>query len=126
MASSYGKGPYGNRLYSLAPTVDFVGNLTPFVSFSGQIDVLVAKGNLAGNLRPLIWLSASLTVDHVLVGALIPQIVLTATLVSGPLWAPSEPEIPSWSPSEPCPPSLWTPTGPCDPVDWEETELCNG
>ena len=60
MASSYGKGKYGSRLYSLAPIVDLAGDLTPFIGFSGRLDVLVAQGDLAGDLRPLIVLSASL------------------------------------------------------------------
>lgn len=126
MASSYGKGKYGSRLYSLAPTIDLNANLTPFVSFFGQVDVLVGQGDLAGDLRPLIVLGASLTVDRVLVGGLTPQIVLAATLTSGPLWKPSAPVQPPWSEVEPCPPSLWTPVDPCVPVDWNETELCNG
>ena len=122
MASSYGKGPYGNRLYSWAPTVDFNGDVTPSVSLSGTIDILVAKGDLAGNLRPIIVLSGSLTVDHVLAGDMSPRIVFAASAVFGPYWPPSKPcPTPPWSPSEPCPPSIWTPVGPCAPVDWEET-----
>ena len=73
MASSYGKGPYGNRLYSWAPTVDFNGDVTPSVSFSGTIDILVAQGDLAGNLRPAIVLGASLAADRVLAGSIDPQ-----------------------------------------------------
>jgi hypothetical protein len=122
MASSYGKGPYGNRLYSLAPTVDFSGNLTPSVGFSGTIDVLVAKGDLAGDLRPLVVLGGSLAVDRVFAGGMTPRIVLAASAVFGPYWPPSEPcPSPPWVSSEPCPPSIWTPVGPCDPVDWKET-----
>ena len=68
MASLYGKGPYGNRLYSYAPDVDFSGDLTPTVSFSGSLDVLIAQGDLAGNLRPVIVFLASLTVDRVFQG----------------------------------------------------------
>ena len=118
MASSYGKGPYGNRLYSLAPTVDFIGNLTPQVSFAGSgLDVLVAQGDLAGNLRPaIVFLGASLTVDRAFYGDMRLGIVFGAPgLVSGPLWAPSTP----------CPPSMWTSEEPCD-VDWQPSELCNG
>jgi hypothetical protein len=121
MASSYGKGKYGSRLYSFAPTVDLAGDLTPFIGLSGQLDVLVAQGDLAGNLRPLIVLSASLTADRVFQGDLAPQIVLTALLTSGPLWKPSAPVAPPWEASELCPPSIWTPMGPCLPVDWEES-----
>ena len=118
MASSYGKGPYGSRLYSYAPTVDFVGGLAPQVSFAASgLDVLAAQGALAGNLRPLIVFSASLTVDRVFRGDMIVGIVLgPSSLVSGPLWEPSTP----------CPPSMWTPTEPCDIVVWEESVLCNG
>jgi hypothetical protein len=126
MASSYGKGKYGSRLYSLAPIVELRGNLTPSVGFSGGLDVLVAQGDLAGNLRPLVTLAASLTADRVLQGSLAPQIILAAQLTSGPLWAASVPGAPPWNPSEPCPPSLWTPVDPCDPVEWEDSELCNG
>lgn len=121
MASSYGKGPYGNRLYSRAPTVDFGGDLAPLVGFAGAIDVIVAKGDLAGNLRPLIVLSASLAVDRVFAGDMTAQIVLAASAVLGPYWPPSVPcPAPPWASSEPCPPSIWTPTGPCLHVDWEE------
>ena len=124
MASSYGKGPYGKRLYSWAPTVDFSGNLTPSVSFSAAIDVLVAKGDLAGNLRPLIVLSGSLAVDRVFAGGdLAPRITLAASAVLGPYWPPSQPcPAPPWASSDPCPTSLWTPTGPCEPVGWEEVD----
>ena len=127
MASSYGKGPYGNRLYSWAPAVDFSGNLTPQVSFAGAVDVLIAKGDLAGNLRPVIVLGASLAVDRVLAGGdIAPRIVLAASAVFGPYWPPSQPcPSPPWGPSEPCPPSLWTSEEPCD-VDWQPSELCNG
>jgi hypothetical protein len=123
MASSYGKGPYGNRLYSLAPTVDLNGDLTPQVSFAASgLDVLVAQGDLAGNLRPIIVLSGSLTVDHVLAGDMSPRIVFAASAVFGPYWPPSQPcPSPPWVSSDPCPPSLWTPVGPCVPVDWEES-----
>ncbi len=122
MASSYGKGPYGNRLYSWAPIVDFSGDLTPSVSFSGALDVLIAKGDLAGDLRPIIVLGGSLAVDRVFAGNMTPKIVLAASAVFGPYWPPSPPcPLPPWGPSEPCPPSLWTPSGPCVPVDWEET-----
>ena len=122
MASSYGKGPYGSRLYSWAPTVDFSGNLTPSVGFTGAIDVLVAQGDLAGDLRPVIVLEGSLAVDRVFAGEMTPSIVLAASAVFGPYWPPSELcPSPPWSSSEPCPTSLWTPTGPCASVDWEET-----
>ncbi len=121
MASSYGKGPYGSRLYSLAPNVDSIGNLTPSVSFSGTISKLT-RGDVAGDLRPVIVLSGSLTVDHVLAGDMSVGIVLAASAVFGPYWPPSQPcPTPPWISSEPCPTSLWTPTGPCLPVDWEES-----
>ena len=110
MASSYGKGKYGSQLYSWSPTVDFGGNLTPTISFSGTIDVLVAQGDLVGNLRPVIVLGGSLVVDRVFAGDMAPRIVLAASGQFGPYWPPSEL----------CPPSIWTPTGPCEPVDWEK------
>ena len=124
MASSYGKGSYGNRLYSLAPTVDFSGNLTPVIGLSGTFDVLIVKGDLAGNLRPVIALSGSLTADRALVGDMAPRIVLAASAVVGPYsyWSPSEPcASPPWVSSELCPTSLWTPVGPCASVDWKES-----
>ena len=112
MASSYGKGPYGNRLYSLAPTADFDGDLAPQVNFAAdKLDVLVVQGDLAGNLRPLIVLSASLTVDRVFAGNFAPGIVFAANAVFGPYWMPSES----------CPPPLWTPVGPCASVGWKES-----
>ena len=121
MASSYGKGPYGSRLYSLAPDIDFIGNLTPSVSFSGALDVLT-QGDVAGDLRPMIVLGGALTVDHVLAGDMSVGIAFAASAVFGPYWPPSQPcPTPPWASTEPCPPSLWTPTGPCLPVDWEES-----
>lgn len=112
---------------NLTPSVTFgaslsvdhflAGNLAPVVTFSGGI---LLNEVLAGNLAPQIALGGSLSLVvsfTALEGGLTPNIVLRASnLISGPLWAETEP----------CPPSLWTPTGPCDPVDWQETELCNG
>ena len=120
--SQYGKGPYGFRLYSRISYVDFSGNLTPLVGLSGAIDILVAQGDLAGDLRPVIVLRGSLAVDRLFAGNMTSSIVLAASGVFGPYWPPSEPcPSPPWDSSEPCPPSLWTPTGPCVPVDWEES-----
>ena len=110
MASSYGKGPYGSRLYSLAPDIDFSGNLTPSVSFSGALDVLT-QGDVAGDLRSMIVLVGALTVDHVLAGDMSVGIALAASAVFGPYWPPSQS----------CPTPPWAPVGPCVPVDWEES-----
>ena len=89
MASSYGKGPYGCRLYSLTPDIDFSGDLAPSVGFSGALDVL-AQGDVAGNLRSMIVLGGSLTVDHVLAGDMTLGIALAASAVFGPYWPPSQ------------------------------------
>ena len=104
------------------PIIDFIGDLTPSVSFSGTLDVLAAQGDVAGDLRPVIVLRGSLTVDHVLAGDMTFGINLAASAVFGPYWPPSTPcPTPPWASTDPCPPSLWTPTGPCLPVDWEES-----
>jgi hypothetical protein len=119
----------------LGPVVTFAGNLSfvnelagdlaPTVVFAGAIGLLV---DLAGDLAPQIGLGGLLGFDLLLAGDLPFQVDLAApSLISGPLWAASEPcPTPPWTPSDPCPPSMWTPSDPCDPVEWEESELCNG
>ena len=52
------------RHYSLAPIVDLLAIQHRHRLFRPASDVLVAQGDLAGDLRPLIVLSASLTADR--------------------------------------------------------------
>ena len=120
----------------LAPVVTFAGNLTftqdlgagdlaPVVTFAADLSLVIG---LAGDLAPQIDLGASLTFDLPLTGDLPFRIDFAASeLISGPLWASSEPcPLPPWVPAEPCPPTMWEPTEPCDSVEWQETTLCNG
>lgn len=105
MASIYGAGAYGYRLYSAGVTNDFRGDLTPSIRFSALgMDVVTPTGNVVGNIRPLIALGGSLAGDWGLRGAMTPSIVLAATLTSGPLWGPSQL---------------------CE-AEWVEAELCDG
>jgi hypothetical protein len=106
MASTYGAGAYGYRLYSAGVTNDFRGDLTPSISFSALgMDVVTPPGNVAGDIQPLIALGGSLTGDWVLrEGSIAPSVVLAATLTSGPLWGPSQL---------------------CE-AEWVEAELCDG
>ena len=105
MASIYGAGAYGYRLYSAGVTNDFRGDLRPSIRFSALgMDVVTPAGNVAGDIRPLIALGGSLTGDWGLRGAITPSIVLAATLTSGPLWGPSQL---------------------CE-AEWVEAELCDG
>ena len=83
-------------------------------------------------MAPKVALGASLAVDLAFEAALDGAFAFTvvygaSSMISGPLWASSEPcPSPPWTSTEPCPPSLWTPTDLCDPVEWEKSELCNG
>ena len=124
----------------LAPTVSFganfgivfgvSGDLVPAISFGADLDV-IGFVDLSGDLAPQIALGGSLSLlvplDSLLGSFGFTVVYGAAEMLSGPLWADSEPcPSPPWAPSEPCPPSLWTPIGPCDPVEWEKSELCNG
>ena len=106
MGAVYGRGAYGNRLYSAGVITDQRGILSPFVTlFAQPMDVVTPPGNLVGGMRPTIVLGASLTGDWVLRGGSIaPSVVLAATLTSGPLWGPSQL---------------------CE-AEWVEAELCDG
>ena len=105
MGSVYGRGAYGNRLYSAGVITDQRGILSPFVTlFAQPMDVVTPAGNMVGDIRPLIALGGSLTGDWGLRGAMTPSIVLAATLTSGPLWEPSQL---------------------CE-AEWVEAELCDG
>lgn len=142
----YGRGPYsridafapvlagefdivGQDFFNgdLAPIVTFAGTLTfvdemagdlaPNVTFAADLGLIV---NLAGEMSPQVALGASLGLDLPLDagdGSFGFTVVLEASsMISGPLWATSEP----------CPPSMWTPTDLCDSVEWKESVLCNG
>ena len=108
MSSLWGKGNWGQGLYSQSQTFSFVGNLAPVVTFVGDLDLL-GSVDLAGNLVPTITFAANLTAGPAIVllgGNLAPLVTMKASaLISVPLWAPSES---------------------CAVVEWEETELCDG
>lgn len=89
---------------ALSVTHDLAGNLSPQVSLAGV--GMLTIDNLTGGLSPVVSLGASLEVVFPVEGDIPYQVTLQAsTLISGPLWAPTEP---------------------CDPVEWAEAELCNG
>ena len=99
-------------------TRDMAGDLAPSVTFAGTVGLQV---DLVGDMAPVVELGASLGVDLVFEAALDGGFAFTVVygasgLISGPLWARTEP----------CPPSMWTPVEPCDSVEWKETALCNG
>ena len=116
-----------------ATTLSFVaelaGDLAPSVTFAANLSLVV---DLAGDMAPQVALGASLAVDlafeAALDGAFAFTVFLAASgMISGPLWASSEPCPASpWTPTDSCPPSMWTPIDPCAPVEWEDSELCNG
>jgi hypothetical protein len=110
MGAIYGRGAYGDRLYSRSSTfADLVGNLTPSVTFRAD---LTFYQNIAGDLRPSVTLDASkMDVIIGLIGGLTPSVKLGADMWAGPLWGI---EI------EPPPP--WTDSDLCEPVPWEEVD----
>ena len=107
MPSLWGKGNWGQGLYSQSQTFDLVGDLAPTVAFWGDLDLLGSE-NLAGRLIPTIIFSADLTAGPAIPlfsGNLAPIVIMKASIISGPYWEP---------------------IGTCEPVDWEESELCHG
>jgi hypothetical protein len=126
MASAYGQSYYGQGVYGQGTTWSLAGNLAPSVTFAGSISE-AGKANLKGDLRPSITYagsnltnlvrkvsggirpqvtySASLSDTRKFAGQMNLNVVMAATLSSGPLWSPSPP---------------------CPAVEWEEAELCHG
>ena len=116
MPSYWGKGNYGQALYSQSSAWDLAGGLTPRVAFAGDFTI-VGEEFFAGNLAPKVTFSGPLTAVLPVEGNLSATVSLAASsMISAPLWGASEP----------CPPTMWTPAEPCDPVEWEEAELCHG
>jgi len=90
------------------------GNLAPTVAFAANMSVTYA---VTGNLAPQTALAATLAADWLLAGNMTPSVVLAGQLVSGPLWAASEPcPLGVWGEATPCPPAMWTPAL---PPQWE-------
>ena len=132
MSSLYGKGVYGQGVYSaspilaggLAPTVALSGTLRKLVGLAGNLAPAVVFGpatlassvDLAGDLAPQTGLGAALTGDWTISGDMAQAIAFAAQLTSGPLWAASPPCASAWEPSTSCPPAMWTPSA---PPQWE-------
>lgn len=96
---------------ALSVVLPLAGGLAPQVTFAGTLGLLA---DLSGDIAPQIALQGDLTLDLPLQGDLPFQVDLACPgLISGPLWAGSEPcPSPPWAPTEPCPPSMWTPVPP--------------
>ena len=135
-ASHYGRFHYGLGHYSrggpLAPlfssdlsilgfsAIDLVGGLTPTIVLAADLDVHVNLIELGGNLAPRITLGGSLSLlvplDSLLGSFGFRVVYGDAEMISGPLWADSEP----------CPVPPWMAAPPCGPVTWSKSRLCNG
>jgi hypothetical protein len=133
-ASKFGKGSYGVNHYSRVATLDLVGDLPLIGSVSADLDIagqvffngalsaivnfggtgITMVADLAGDLPIQIDLGGTVGLDQVVDGDLPFTVVLACSgMLSGPLWASSEPcPPPPWAPTEPCPPSMWTPVPP--------------
>ena len=101
------------------------GDLSLIVDFSGTVGL---QADFSGDIAPQIVLEGSLSLDLPLEGDIPLQVSLACPgLISGPLWAETEPcPSPPWASSEPCPPSMWTPVPPPTFVPpsggWTESE----
>ena len=81
--SQYGKGPYGQGLYSqyTPQTQNFAGSLTPSIALSGA---LVATESFAGDLPPHVALAGGLSRIAVVTGDLPPHVAFSAGLTVTP------------------------------------------
>jgi hypothetical protein len=86
--SAYGKLAYGKGQYSRAPVDDLAGNLAPVIALSADISITAATA-LAGDLAPSIALTGDLTVTAAtaLAGDLAPSVTFGGVLNSIELFA---------------------------------------